>query len=159
MNRVKPLFLLPLPLKTGIMYPIEQILSEVYTKYKDNQAIIISSPTATGKSTILPLDILKRNGNDGGKIIMLELRRHPYFWRSGNSAELDFLFENDGEIIPIEVKSATNTQAKSYRLFCKKYNIKNGFKLSLKNIATNIVEGRSTTSLPFYLAWNIENYF
>lgn len=90
---------------------------------------------------------------------LINLRRHPYFWRSGNSAELDFLFENDGEIIPIEVKSATNTQAKSYRLFCKKYNIKNGFKLSLKNIATNIVEGTSTTSLPLYLAWNIENYF
>ena len=90
---------------------------------------------------------------------LINLRRHPYFWRSGNSAELDFLFENDGEIIPIEVKSATNTQAKSYRLFCKKYKIKNGFKLSLKNIATNIVEGTSTTSLPLYLAWNIENYF
>lgn len=57
------------------MYPIEQILSEVYAKYRDNQAIIVSSPTATGKSTILPLDILKRNGNDGGKIIMLEPRR------------------------------------------------------------------------------------
>ncbi len=57
------------------MYPIEQILSEVYDKYTKNQAIIVSSPTATGKSTILPLDILKRNGNDGGIIIMLEPRR------------------------------------------------------------------------------------
>ncbi len=57
------------------MYPIEQILSEVYDKYKENQAIIVSSPTATGKSTILPLDILKRIGSEGGKIIMLEPRR------------------------------------------------------------------------------------
>ena len=57
------------------MYPIEQILDEVYDKYTKNQAIIVSSPTATGKSTILPLDILKRIGSEGGKIIMLEPRR------------------------------------------------------------------------------------
>lgn len=30
----------------------------------------------------------------------------PYFWRSGNTAELDFLFEEDGNVIPVEVKAA-----------------------------------------------------
>ena len=36
----------------------------------------------------------------------------PYFWRSGNTAEVDFVFEQDGRIIPVEVKSADNTMAK-----------------------------------------------
>ena len=40
----------------------------------------------------------------------------PYFWRSGNQAEVDFLIERKGMLIPIEVKSAANTRAKSYRL-------------------------------------------
>lgn len=81
--------------------------------------------------------------------------RQPYFWRSGNTAELDFLFEEDGEIVPVEVKSAANTQAKSYKLFCKKYRPHRGYKLSLKNLAVNDCEGTATTSLPLYLTWKI----
>lgn len=82
----------------------------------------------------------------------------PYFWRSGNTAELDFLFEEDGNVIPVEVKAATNTQAKSFKQFCKKYQSKTGFKLSLKNIAENDCEGTNVVSLPLYLLWNISSY-
>lgn len=81
--------------------------------------------------------------------------RQPYFWRSGNTAELDFLFEEEGEIVPVEVKSATNTQAKSYKQFCKKYKPRRGYKLSLKNLAVNDQEGTETISLPLYLTWQI----
>lgn len=82
----------------------------------------------------------------------------PYFWRSGNTAELDFIFEEDGNVIPVEVKAATNTQAKSFKQFCKKYQSKTGFKLSLKNIAENDCEGTNVVSLPLYLLWNISSY-
>lgn len=82
----------------------------------------------------------------------------PYFWRSGNTAELDFLFEEDGNVIPVEVKAATNTQAKSFKQFCKKYQSKTGFKLSLKNIAENDCEGTNAVNLPLYLLWNISLY-
>lgn len=82
----------------------------------------------------------------------------PYFWRSGNTAELDFLFEEDGNVIPVEVKAATNTQAKSFKQFCKKYQNKTGFKLSLKNIAENDCEGTNAVNLPLYLLWNISSY-
>ena len=78
-----------------------------------------------------------------------------YFWRSGNTAELDFLFEEGGIVVPVEVKAATNTQAKSYKLFCKKYTPEKGYKLSLKNLAVNDCEGTATTSLPLYLAWKM----
>lgn len=81
--------------------------------------------------------------------------KKSYFWRSGNTAELDFLFEEDGKVVPVEVKAATNTQAKSFRLFCKKYKPRKGYKLSLKNMAVNDCEGTMMTSLPLYLAWKI----
>lgn len=81
--------------------------------------------------------------------------KQPFFWRSGNTAELDFLFEENGEIVPVEVKSATNTQAKSYKQFCKRYGPRRGYKLSLKNLAVNDCEGTETTSLPLYLSWKI----
>lgn len=89
---------------------------------------------------------------------LLSLSKQPYFWRSGNTAELDFLFEDDGEIFPVEVKSATNTQAKSYRQFCKKYDAKTGYKLSLKNIAVNECEGVTTVNLPLYMQCNMDKY-
>ncbi len=84
--------------------------------------------------------------------------KNPYFWRSGNTAELDFLYEEEGEIIPVEVKAAVNTQAKSFKQFCKKYRNKTGFKLSLKNIAENDCEGTKAISLPLYLIWNVDFY-
>lgn len=84
--------------------------------------------------------------------------REPYFWRSGNSAEVDFIYEADGGIVPVEVKAADNTQAKSYRQFCRKYLPRVGFKLSKKNIACNLCESTVTYSIPLYLAWNIHYY-
>lgn len=82
----------------------------------------------------------------------------PYFWRSGNTAEVDFLVEREGRAVPIEVKSADNTRAKSYRLFCKRYEPKQGFKVSLKNIAANTEDECETISLPLYLLWRIRDF-
>lgn len=84
--------------------------------------------------------------------------REPYFWRSGNTAELDFLFDGKRTIVPVEVKAADNVQAKSYRLFCRRYMPETGFKLSLKNIAENMCEETKTFNLPLYLTWNMEHY-
>ena len=89
---------------------------------------------------------------------LIRLNKTPYYWKSSNTAEIDFVYEDSGSIVPIEVKAATNTQAKSYKQFCKKYNPTSGFKLSLKNIAENTIYETNTVSLPLYLLWNIEQY-
>lgn len=89
---------------------------------------------------------------------LISIGKNPYFWKSGNSAEIDFLYEDSEDIIPVEVKSADNTQAKSYKIFCRKYQTRLGFKLSAKNIAANDFEGTKTYSIPLYLAWNIDYY-
>lgn len=81
-----------------------------------------------------------------------------YFWRSGNTAELDFLMEIDGQVVPIEVKSADNTRAKSYRRFCQQYNMRKGFKFSLKNIGINMIEETETINLPLYMIWKMKTY-
>ena len=81
-----------------------------------------------------------------------------YFWRSGNTAEIDFIYEEEGEIIPVEVKAADNTQAKSYKQFCKKYGVMRGFKLSQKNIAEGMCENTKTFSIPLYLGWNVDAF-
>ncbi len=87
------------------------------------------------------------------------LDKASYFWRSGNTAEVDFLFERDGYMIPVEVKSADNTQAKSYKSFCKKYKPAKGLKLSRKNLGRHVTEDVTTTfSLPLYLCWDMDRY-
>ena len=104
---------------------------------------------------------LKYKGAFAENYVLNELKTielEPYFWRSGNTAEVDFIFEDSDGIVPVEVKAADNTQAKSFKQFCKKYNPKTGFKLSLKNIAENLCENTTTFSLPLYLSWNLKHY-
>lgn len=36
-----------------------------------------------------------------------------YYWTSGNSAEVDFVIQQDSCAIPVEVKSSDNVKAKS----------------------------------------------
>ncbi|HBN56749.1 MAG TPA: ATPase, partial [Lachnospiraceae bacterium] len=89
---------------------------------------------------------------------LLFQNRSPYFWRSGNTAELDFLFESDDRIIPVEAKAEFHTRAKSYGLYCKKYNPELGFKFSMKNVGENLVEQTRTYSVPLYMIWALSRY-
>ena len=89
---------------------------------------------------------------------LINQKKMPYYWKSGNTAELDFIYENDGQVVPVEVKAATNTQAKSYKQFSRKYEPRVGFKASLKNIALNAVNETNTVSIPLYLLWNMDFY-
>lgn len=82
----------------------------------------------------------------------------PFFWRSGNMAELDFLFEWEDHIIPVEAKAELHTRAKSFRQYCKKYKPDTGFKFSMRNIGNHMVEGTLTYSVPLYLIWRVKDY-
>lgn len=51
-----------------------------------------------------------------------ELGITPYYWSAGqNRAEVDFLFEHDGEVIPLEVKAETNLRAKSLQSYVQRF--------------------------------------
>lgn len=41
---------------------------------------------------------------------------HTYCWESDRGAEIDFIIQREGRLIPIEVKSADNTRAKSLKI-------------------------------------------
>lgn len=47
---------------------------------------------------------------------------HIRYWANDNStAEVDFIIQHDGEIIPIEAKASINLSARSFSNFCVKY--------------------------------------
>ena len=60
---------------------------------------------------------------------------NTYYWESKRAAEIDFIIQRDGKLIPIEVKSADNTRAKSLKVYMDTYNPAYAIKLSTKNFA------------------------
>ena len=56
-----------------------------------------------------------------------------YYWESERGAEIDFVIQRDGQIIPIEVKSADNTRAKSLKVYMETHKPAYAIKLSTKN--------------------------
>lgn len=81
-----------------------------------------------------------------------------FFWRTKADAELDFITDYEGKLIPIEVKSADNTRAKSLHLFCNRYNPQIAFKSSLKNVGDNMDGSSHVWSLPLYAFYRFKQY-
>jgi predicted AAA+ superfamily ATPase len=72
-----------------------------------------------------------------------------YYWESERGAEVDFIIQRDGAIIPVEVKSADNTQAKSLKVYIENYKPRYPVKLSFKNFGFE--DGKKT--VPLYAAF------
>lgn len=78
----------------------------------------------------------------------------PYYWTSGNQAEVDFVIQTGAEIVPIEVKSETNVKARSLAEYRKKY----GPKYSVVTSMSGSVGGSTALSLPLYLIASLERF-
>jgi len=82
----------------------------------------------------------------------------PYFWKSGNKAEVDFVFQDDMLMIPIEAKASRNTQAKSLKEYRKRYKPKYALRASLEQPGVHADECGVVLDVPLYLLWNIGKY-
>lgn len=74
-----------------------------------------------------------------------------FYWESERRAEIDFVIQRDGELIPIEVKSADNTKAKSLKIYMDAYKPAYAIKLSARNFSFE--NGKKT--VPLYAAFCI----
>ena len=72
-----------------------------------------------------------------------------YYWMSERGAEVDFVIQRAGKIIPIEVKSAENTKAKSLNVYMGTYKPEYAVKLSTKNFGFE--DGKK--AVPLYAAF------
>ncbi len=143
--------------------PLSGFADKTYFKvYMSDTGLLRAKSGLTHETILNETDLYSRyKGAFAENYVLNELRsinKEPYFWRSSNTAEVDFIFEEKASLIPVEVKAADNPQAKSYKQFCKKYRPAFGFKLSEKNIAMNIYEQTETCSLPLYMSWNMDLY-
>lgn len=59
---------------------------------------------------------------------------NPFYWTSDNSkGEIDFIFQNGMDIIPMEVKAEENLQAKSLKSYCLRYEPKHAVRTSMSD--------------------------
>lgn len=57
-----------------------------------------------------------------------------YYWSAESAtAEIDFLLQSPGEVIPVEVKAEENLKAKSLKTFCQKYAPKTAIRTSMSD--------------------------
>lgn len=87
--------------------------------------------------------------------MLSELKVEPFYWSAKDStAEIDFIFQNDDEIVPVEVKAEINLQAKSFKVYRDTYNPKTAFRFSLSEfIDHGILKDIPLYDLPFVRKW------
>lgn len=111
------------------------------------------------KKELIPDDILYMSGElddfKGGmteNYVNVQLMSNgytTYYWESEREAEIDFVIQRDGKLIPIEVKSADNTRAKSLKVYMDAYHPDYAIKLSTKNFGFE----DKKKSVPLYAAF------
>jgi predicted AAA+ superfamily ATPase len=118
------------------------------------------------KAEINPADILLQgidivdnmNGALAEQFVLQELKTAGvsplFYWgREKSTAEVDFIIQAGGGIVPIEVKSAKNTRAQSLKVYRNDYRPAHAVRTSLKNYG--VVD--NLYSIPLYMISEIVN--
>jgi hypothetical protein len=66
--------------------------------------------------------------------LLAQFENAPAYWTSDGKAELDFLLQAEGELIPIEVKSGETIRGKSLATYTSTYNPKIKVRYSMRNL-------------------------
>ncbi len=131
---------------TSKIYGLEDIQKplENYKNIDSFKIYVSDIGLLCAKKEVVPEDILylsnELNDFKGGMTenyvnIHLNINEYTqYYWKAPKgTAEIDFIIMREGKIIPVEVKSADNTNSKSLGMYIKKYKPEYSIKISSKN--------------------------
>lgn len=77
----------------------------------------------------------------------------PFYWTSAGKAEVEFLIDVGGEVIPVEVKAEGNTNGRSLSAYTQKYAPSKRIRISMNNLQEN----GGLYSIPNPMAdWSVE---
>ena len=76
----------------------------------------------------------------------------PYYWSAENAtAEVDFLVQHQGDILPIEVKAEENLKSKSLKVFVEKFKTEKNIRTSMSpDFDTGTPKIKNRTFLPVF---------
>lgn len=66
--------------------------------------------------------------------IVRQMNVAPVYWTSGNMAEVEFVVDRGNVLVPVEVKSSVNVQAKSLKSYRQKYAPELSVRISMRNL-------------------------
>ncbi len=143
---VKPLSWL---IETGLVYRcdnIESINLPLRSNVKDNNFKLFYSDVGLlmrKSNYVISPELIKNDKLYLGMVIknyfatILKYNNFGLFCYKRRTTEIDFVIQVNMDVIPIEVKSGNNTQAKSLKVYIEKYNPKKAYKFSRNNFSTN----------------------
>ena len=83
------------------------------------------------------------------------LEQDIFYWSSEREAEVDFVFQWENDIYPLEVKSGLNRNTKSLRIYADKFQPK----LLLRTSPRNFIQSDDFINIPLYGLLGIESLF
>jgi len=78
--------------------------------------------------------------------LVLISEKKLYYWTSEQTAEVDFLYESENEIFPIEVKAGLNTKSKSMQVYKSKYSTP----ITIRSNLLNLKFDGAVLNIPLY---------
>ena len=112
---------------------------------------LLGAASGIAPATFLNYDFGSYQGYVAENFVAQELRaagdKALHCWQ-GRTAEVEFLLEWEGEVVPVEVKSGWVTQSKSLKVYTERYHPPRAYILS----ANNISHGNINRYLPLYAA-------
>lgn len=143
--------------------PLSGMADSTYFKVYMSDVGLLRKKSNVNYRTILDGDVsyIHYKGALTENYVMTQLKTmgiDSYFWRTKADAEIDFITDYEGILLPIEVKSADNTKAKSLHLFCNRYHPKLAVKTSLKNVGDNMDGDTHVWSIPLYCIFRLKEY-
>lgn len=143
------------------IYSVEKVMKplENYRDIDSFKTYVSDVGLLCAKMDIIAEDILylsdELNDFKGGMIenyVCCQLVSNGYscfYWLSDRGAEVDFIIQREGKIIPIEAKSADNTKAKSLRVYIDTYKPEYSIKIASKNFGFE----NGIKTIPLYAAF------
>ena len=155
-------------IRSGLVYKAEHIEKpffplSAYANHTHFKLYMCDVGLLRRVANLLPSAIFGKNdqytefkGAMAENFVCCELKRmygqNLYYWTAENSgkAEVDFVIQNNADIIPIEVKAGTATRARSLQEYCKKFG-------SAKSVLTSMNHDKDHI-LPLYAFWMLRQW-
>jgi len=147
------------PIVNHIEIPLSAYTKESHFKLFMFDCGLLGAMAGINPKTILNYDYGTYKGYFAENFVIQELIcagiENIYNWQEGR-AEIEFVHDFNGDIVPIEVKAGVVTQAKSLTVYHKKYKPKRRVILSARNI--KMQQNGELLMLPIYMAAQLERW-
>ena len=122
-------------LKTPQIPPEAFKNEEIFKLYLSDVGILNSILNIDFDNIILDKEFIYK-GDIAENYVLQQLNmnfENIYYWKNNNTAEVDFIVQNNDGLIPIEVKAGDSVKSKSLNMYMKQYNPEYGIRLCTKN--------------------------